>query len=285
MAQIFSLNAFLRSESGAVTTDWVPLVGATVGLGLAVTGVVSGGLSDLAGNIRDTLNGDIVSGSSSGSSGDAGAGDGAGDGSPVLLAMSDFAGGDDGWSVLVDEHPDPVLVDMLGPFYDQSGNPVVLNTYEFDPDTGFAIFEFDLATIGNWEAADQMRLFVNGVMIDATSLRGGSTQTVATDGSDATEVAYNFIERERVTRDVAEERLEIADHYNELYNADENYEATRSNVNTQSSYTVQVVITNPGEELEFGIGRAGDDPYGGEAWAVDNVGSYGADVLPVELGG
>ena len=53
---------FLKDESGAVTTDWVPLVSATVGLGLAVTGVVSGGVGNLAGDIRAALGGDLSGG-------------------------------------------------------------------------------------------------------------------------------------------------------------------------------------------------------------------------------
>lgn len=46
-----SLRAFLKSENGAVTVDWVVLTAAIVGLGLAVLAVVSGGVEDLS---RDT---------------------------------------------------------------------------------------------------------------------------------------------------------------------------------------------------------------------------------------
>jgi hypothetical protein len=130
-----------------------------------------------------------------------------------------------------------------------------------------------------------MRLFVNGVMIDATRLAGGSTNSVASDGSDETLVSYNFIERESVNRDVTEERLEIAAAWYEAEADGARYEAIRSNVNTQSEYTVQVVVQNPSEQIQFGIGRIGDDPYGGEAWAIDNVGSYGSEILPVEFNG
>lgn len=288
MAGLNTVSAFCLDESGAVTTDWVPLVSATVGLGLAVAGVVSGGLESLAGSIRDTLNSDIIAGGSGGASG-AGSGAGAdaagGNDGLVELAFNDFTNGDQGWITMAEEHDDPLLDGMLGPYYDQSGAPVLLNTYSFDPDTGYAMFEFDLTTIGNWEAADQMRLFVNGVMIDATRLAGGSTNSVASDGSDETLVSYNFIERESVSRDVTEERLEIAAAWYEAEADGARYEAIRSNVNTQSEYTVQVVVQNPSEQIQFGIGRIGDDPYGGEAWAIDNVGSYGSEILPVEFNG
>jgi Flp pilus assembly pilin Flp len=41
------IKTFAKSESGAVTVDWVVLTAAIVGLGLAVMAVVSGGVEDL----------------------------------------------------------------------------------------------------------------------------------------------------------------------------------------------------------------------------------------------
>ncbi|MDG4648250.1 pilus assembly protein [Roseibacterium sp. SDUM158017] len=49
------LKNFAKSESGAVTVDWVVLTAAIVGLGLAVMAVVSGGLEDVAGDINTAL--------------------------------------------------------------------------------------------------------------------------------------------------------------------------------------------------------------------------------------
>ncbi len=45
------LKTFFYEESGAVTVDWVVLTAGIVGLGLATTAVVSGGVSDLAGDV------------------------------------------------------------------------------------------------------------------------------------------------------------------------------------------------------------------------------------------
>lgn len=55
-----SLQTFLKSESGAVTVDWVVLTAALVGLGLAVMSVVSGGLEDLSGDINTQLEADHI---------------------------------------------------------------------------------------------------------------------------------------------------------------------------------------------------------------------------------
>ena len=49
------ITKFLSDESGAVTADFVPLIAATVGLGLAATGVVSGGVEDASTDIASTM--------------------------------------------------------------------------------------------------------------------------------------------------------------------------------------------------------------------------------------
>ena len=46
---------FGRDESGAVTVDFVVITGAIVGLGLAVYGVISGGVENLSDDVRDQL--------------------------------------------------------------------------------------------------------------------------------------------------------------------------------------------------------------------------------------
>lgn len=53
-------TAFLQNESGAVTVDWVVLTAALVGLGLAVMGVVSGGIEDLSGDVDTQLRADDI---------------------------------------------------------------------------------------------------------------------------------------------------------------------------------------------------------------------------------
>ena len=50
-------NQFFADESGAVTVDWVVLTAAIVGLGIAVLASVSGGTTNLAGDIATELSG------------------------------------------------------------------------------------------------------------------------------------------------------------------------------------------------------------------------------------
>ncbi len=48
-------KTFSADESGAVTVDWVVLTAAIVGLGIAVYGVVSGGIQNLSQQIDTQL--------------------------------------------------------------------------------------------------------------------------------------------------------------------------------------------------------------------------------------
>ena len=59
--KLFKLaKTFRNDEDGAVTVDWVVLTAAIVGLGIAVYGVISGGIEDLSGDINGELEKDVV---------------------------------------------------------------------------------------------------------------------------------------------------------------------------------------------------------------------------------
>ncbi len=59
--KLFKLaNTFRNVEDGAVTVDWVVLTAAIVGLGIAVYGVVSGGIGDLSQDIDTQLETDMI---------------------------------------------------------------------------------------------------------------------------------------------------------------------------------------------------------------------------------
>jgi hypothetical protein len=56
------LNAFLMSERGTVTVDWVTLTASVVGLGIAGVGLVSVGTGSLGEQVRNSLSGAVVGG-------------------------------------------------------------------------------------------------------------------------------------------------------------------------------------------------------------------------------
>ena len=53
-------KTFQTEEDGAVTVDWVVLTAAIVGLGIAVYGVVSGGIQNLSTQIDTQLKTDQI---------------------------------------------------------------------------------------------------------------------------------------------------------------------------------------------------------------------------------
>ncbi|MAN14911.1 pilus assembly protein [Alterinioella nitratireducens] len=57
------IKNFAKSESGAVTVDWVVLTAAIVGLGLAVMAVVSSGVENLSRDIQTQLEVDQINSS------------------------------------------------------------------------------------------------------------------------------------------------------------------------------------------------------------------------------
>ena len=59
--KLFKLaKTFRNDEDGAVTVDCVVLTAAIVGLGIAVYGVISGGIEDLSNDINGELKKDVV---------------------------------------------------------------------------------------------------------------------------------------------------------------------------------------------------------------------------------
>jgi Flp pilus assembly pilin Flp len=53
-------STFANDESGAVTVDWVVLTAAIVGLGIAVLASVSGGVTNLSGDIAGQLSSQTI---------------------------------------------------------------------------------------------------------------------------------------------------------------------------------------------------------------------------------
>ncbi len=83
---------FSFDERGAVTVDFVVITGAVVGLGLAVYATVSGGLSNLSGDIKTQLTSQSISVGFAGTSGTGSAGSSASSGSPGSAGSSNTSG-------------------------------------------------------------------------------------------------------------------------------------------------------------------------------------------------
>jgi hypothetical protein len=82
MLQTF--KTFASDEAGAVTVDWVVLTAALVGLGLAVMGVIAGGLETVSANIDNCLTAAIGTTGATGAGVDVDNGDGTTTFTPTL---------------------------------------------------------------------------------------------------------------------------------------------------------------------------------------------------------
>lgn len=153
------LNVFLKSESGAVTTDFVVLTAGVVGLGLATVGVVSTGLENTSGDIEATLSGTGVN------SGFARQG-----------YFDDFENGAGGWVGAITDASDGWFGGILGPYSGSGGAEIVSRTYDLLAGYDYAVVEFDLHAIDSWDG-EQFVMFVNGEPITTQSFQWGTNGT------------------------------------------------------------------------------------------------------------
>jgi hypothetical protein len=183
----------------------------------------------------------------------------------------DFADGFGAWTAAIQAHSDPLIGEALGPFYDQSGAEVLTHAFSFPPGTEYAVFEFDMTAVGRMEGHDDFRVFVNGAMIDATSIRDGRIDDALVNDHDGARVTYQFVGHDRVSDGAAIQRRMDTANTTVENGATTRRAALRSNVDRQSTYRMQVVVEDPGTEMQLGFGRGGNSPYPGEAWSIDNM--------------
>ena len=157
---------FLRSEDGAVTVDWVVLTGALVGLGLATTAVVSGGVENLSQDTAEELaNTSIVTRFMSSVFGD------------------DFENGTGSWTGAGTSFSE-AWGNVLGPVGGSGGLQAVRNTYDIEDGMGYAVVEFDMYAIDSWDG-ESFVIYANDEAVATASFRFG------TDGNTGTWVTDN----------------------------------------------------------------------------------------------
>ncbi|MBF9031849.1 hypothetical protein HKCCE3408_15730 [Rhodobacterales bacterium HKCCE3408] len=178
-----ALASFRADQSGAVAVDWVVLSGAVVGLGIAVTLVVSGGLEDLTGEIQlslaemDAQSGFIERLQEFGQ------------------ALTGFSDGTGGWS-----GGDVVSMDGIGDVYQVGPQSTIGGSWDLPPGTAQATVEFDLYgldTLNNEPATITVNGQVAGIVtVDNgtatfTSVNGGTTTFEANSMSQGTDLNGN----------------------------------------------------------------------------------------------
>lgn len=231
---------FHQDQSGAVSVDWVVLTAATVGLGLAATGAVMVGTSDLSYDIANQTSGQAIASSF-------------GTAFQNISFFDDFEGGiADGWIGGVTDDTEPAFGGILGRYGGTGGQQMIYKTWDLNPDAGFAVLEFDVHAIDTWDL-EALSIFLND---DLASTRTFSThpghpeqQTESMSDLPGVEMTYT------VKRGADEfgfwRRGDISSH--------------------DETYTVRMVVTDPGDSVKLGFGSTLNQALNDESWAIDNV--------------
>jgi hypothetical protein len=138
------LKTFIRSESGAVTTDYVVLSAAMVGTGFAAINSTAVGVENIAGDIEAALRGDIVNTSFARQS-----------------YFDDFENGAGFWVGGVTDGSQDAFGGILGPYGGSNGDEIVTRTFDLLSGYDYATVEFDMLAIDSWDN-EEFIIFVDG---------------------------------------------------------------------------------------------------------------------------
>ncbi len=225
------IRTFIKDDSGAVTVDWVVLTGATVGLGLATMGVVSGGIENLSTDVSNQMRNQEVGGLFSNW------------GAASILASADFTNGDmGGWVGGQVMAPIEALGEMLvlGP-----GQSTSLSL-EVPEGAETATLSFDL--IGGDSLDNEV----------ATITTNGTTVTLARGLHNGT-MTFTTPDVEGVTVNT------------EVIQSGTNIGGNGPSSWRDSVTRVSVTVDDPGTDLELGMTSGANQHIGDEFFGIDNV--------------
>lgn len=238
-------STYLADERGAVTVDFTVLTAATVGLGIAAYGVVSGGLGDLTGDIDATLRGYL------------------GGGREMLVL--DFTGGlgpfTGGTVRNVPGFGEMLLLDGTN----NRGGIGTEATLSLDPNSDYAVISFDLAFVDSWDN-ETGYVFLNGQAValgtfthmNHPQLRTGDVPPAM---QDLGIVSVDFGEAEQLRGGYF----------------------TGSGGAAWSDYrqpVSMVVRTNGASEMKLGFGTNLNSSYTDESLGIDNLSVISTDTAP-----
>ncbi len=223
------IKSFLSNESGAVTVDWTVMTAAITGLGIATYGVVSGGVSDLSGDVAGHLSGFEIY-----------------DGFGTVMSFDTFANGLAGWNFSGTPFNDPEIEGGSGVFLLADGM-FLERSFEVDPNRAYAVVEMEIQTIGKFEPREVLSMLVDGQTVDSSSLVGGDINSVG--GTGGADVTYTFHGTTKSSGEVVAARL--------AQYADAPDDRASGNLNQVNSYTMRMVVENPGAAVDIDLGVSG----------------------------
>ena len=163
------LPRFLREETGAVTVDWVVLASAIVGLGMATTAVVSGGVESLSEETAEELASTSIRTRFA---------------SVVSLFSGDFSDGNGGFT-----GGSVISAPGFGDILQIGQNETVELTLDVPPGSSTATIGFDLIAADDFDG-DTATIFVNGQAVSVYTDNDGNV-TVSDNGVSGISVSVN----------------------------------------------------------------------------------------------
>lgn len=237
------LMCFLKSDSGAVTVDWVVLSAATVGLGVGAVTVVRSGQDGLAGDIASSLSGAAV----------------ALMGTANARAMTFDAGDFSGWSSSRQGYS-TALGYFLGPF--AGSDEAVTHQVVLPEGATEATVTFDLLLLDSWDGIGPVSDFAQGGRGDGIGFEingveiGYSWMTIGSAGTPSGSMEING-----TTYSYTMNRVETGD----LYRVGTPLEWG------DARWSVTVTATNPPSDgFSFGINSTANQPANDESFGIDN---------------
>ncbi len=143
------LEKFLRSESGAVATDYVVLTAAITGSGFAAMNSTAVGVENIAGDIDAALRGQIVNTTFARQS-----------------YFDDFENGAGFWIGGSTDSSQDAFGGILGPYAGSNGDEIVTRTFDLLSGYDYAVVEFDMYAIDSWDN-EEFIIFVDGNPVSA----------------------------------------------------------------------------------------------------------------------
>ena len=140
---------------------------------------------------------------------------------------------------------------LLGRFGGTDGAQMVHKTWALNPSADFAVIEFDLHAIDNWDL-EAMSVFLNDGL--------ASQRTFSTHNGD--------LERQQVT-DSSPSNVSIT--YTSHSSAENGYSVRGDVKSHDETVSVRIEVSDPGTSLKLGFGSTLDQSINDESWAIDNV--------------
>lgn len=233
-----AIRRFLRSQSGAVTVEYVVLAAAITGVALASSDVINNGLGSLSGTIEDELSGEPV-----------------GTHSGPLTYDDGFDNGSAGWSGATVAEIRGVGK-VLGPIPGSGGTQAITRDFQIDPGAGAATFSFDVLALDSLDNESGI-IFIDGREVGrVTSTHGRTTFTPGAGLPIGTTI-----------------EAQIIDNDTDLGGISNN--AGWRDSRTKVTVSVAKNAEKPVDKITFGFGSNANQGVDDESFAIDNFKATG----------